>query len=51
MKVVIQSKPQVIWAHTLFAWIVWYEIVLHLATSQFVSSGFGMPRLIMMIGY
>ncbi|KFA71029.1 hypothetical protein S40288_11794, partial [Stachybotrys chartarum IBT 40288] len=51
MKAVLQSKPQVKWAHTLFAWIVWYEIVLHLATSLFVSSGFASWSALMVPGF
>ncbi|EXL64840.1 hypothetical protein FOPG_18915 [Fusarium oxysporum f. sp. conglutinans race 2 54008] len=39
VKVLRHSKQQVLWAHSLFAWIAWYEIEVHVATSLFLVSG------------
>ncbi|EXL64986.1 hypothetical protein FOPG_18770 [Fusarium oxysporum f. sp. conglutinans race 2 54008] len=39
VKVLRHSKQQVLWAHSLFAWIAWYEMEVHVATSLFLVSG------------
>ncbi|EGU76995.1 hypothetical protein FOXB_12494, partial [Fusarium oxysporum f. sp. conglutinans Fo5176] len=39
VKVLRHSKQQVLWAHSLFAWIAWYEMEVHVTTSLFLVSG------------
>lgn len=39
VKLLRHSQQQVLWAHSLFAWIAWYEMEVHVATSLFLVSG------------
>ncbi|KAL6355054.1 hypothetical protein LRP88_11572 [Fusarium phalaenopsidis] len=32
------SRQQVLWLHTFYGWLIWYEAVLHVATSLFATS-------------
>ncbi|ENH67748.1 hypothetical protein FOC1_g10000298 [Fusarium oxysporum f. sp. cubense race 1] len=45
VKVLRHSQQQVLWAHTLFAWIAWYEMEVHVATSLFLVSGLNFVSL------
>ncbi|RFU75550.1 hypothetical protein TARUN_6695 [Trichoderma arundinaceum] len=38
VRLVAQPSPQIVWAHALFGWIIWYEALLHVGLSVFFLS-------------
>jgi hypothetical protein len=37
-RLVRQPSPQIVWAHTLFGWVIWYEVLFHVGLSAFYLS-------------
>ncbi|KAL7940101.1 hypothetical protein V8C42DRAFT_338586 [Trichoderma barbatum] len=38
VRLVAQPSPQIIWVHSLFGWVIWYEALLHVGISVFFLS-------------
>ncbi|KAL7903908.1 hypothetical protein GGI35DRAFT_250745 [Trichoderma velutinum] len=38
-RLVSQPGPQIVWAHAVFGWMIWYEVLVHVGLSFFYLSG------------